>query len=85
MKLVEACAAAAPTNCCCLAALCLQLWLGGRGGNANFLYGMNLVWGGLQVLLLLRLLRAAARAEATAAVGGGVVEGSGSAGKQRQD
>lgn len=43
---------------------CLQLWLAGRGGNANFLFGMNLLWGGMLVVLLLRLLRAAARAEA---------------------
>lgn len=61
----------------------LQFWLGGGGGNANFVYGMNLLWGGLQVLLLLRLLRGAARAEArpsdastgTDAVGGGQQEG----------
>jgi hypothetical protein len=44
----------------------VQLWLGGRGGNANFLFGMNLLWGGLLVMLLLRLLRTAARAEALA-------------------
>lgn len=42
----------------------LQLWLGGGGGNANFLYGMNLLWGGLQTVLLLQLLRAAAWQEA---------------------
>jgi hypothetical protein len=48
---------------CCLVPS-LQLWLSGAGGNANFLYGMNLLWGGQLVLLLLRLLRGAARSEA---------------------
>ncbi|PRW58222.1 3-oxoacyl-ACP reductase [Chlorella sorokiniana] len=28
----------------------MQLWLGSGGGNANFVYGMNLLWGGLQPL-----------------------------------
>lgn len=61
---------------------CLQLWLGSGGGNANFVYGMNLLWGGLQVLLLLRLLRGAARAEAKPAGGS---EGAGAvAGGQQQ-
>lgn len=46
----------------------LQLWLGG-GGNANFLYGMSLLWSGLQAVLLLRVLRAAAREEAPKAEG----------------
>lgn len=41
----------------------VQLWLSGAG-NANFLYGITLLWAGLQVVLLLQLLRAAARAEA---------------------
>ncbi|KAL4437106.1 hypothetical protein ABPG75_004245 [Micractinium tetrahymenae] len=45
------------------------LWLGGGGGNANFLYGMNLLWAGLQAVLLLRLLRVAAAAERPAAPG----------------
>jgi hypothetical protein len=53
----------------CAAALLLndsamQLWLAGAGGNANFLYGMNLLWAGLLVMLLLRILRAAARLDA---------------------
>lgn len=46
-----------------------RLWLGGSGGNANFLYGMNLLWGGLQAVLLLRMLRAAAAAQVPAAPG----------------
>jgi hypothetical protein len=47
----------------CTSPLLLQLWLGSGGGNANFLYGMNLLWAGLQAVLLLQLLRAAARQE----------------------
>ncbi len=60
----------------------MQLWLGSGGGNANFVYGMNLLWGGLQVLLLLRLLRGAARAEAQPS-GGSKGEAT-AAGRQRQ-
>lgn len=44
-----------------------DLWLGSGGGNANFLYGMNLLWAGLQAALFLRMLRAAARQEAAPA------------------
>lgn len=50
-----------------LSASAAGLWLGGSGGNANFLYGMNLLWAGLQAVLLLRLLRAAAAAQGPAA------------------
>lgn len=48
----------------------VQLWLEGGGGNANFLYGMTLLWGGLQTLLLLQLLRSAARQEGGGRTGG---------------
>ena len=54
---------AAPTHPLHTPLLLLQLWLGSGGGNANFLYGMNLLWAGLQAVLLLQLLRAAARQE----------------------
>lgn len=62
----------------------MQLWLGGLGGNANFVYGMNLLWGGLQVILLLRLLRGAARAEARPS-GGGQRAGAGAQQEQEQE
>ncbi|KAL4424807.1 hypothetical protein ABPG77_000847 [Micractinium sp. CCAP 211/92] len=52
-----------------LSASAASLWLGGNGGNANFLYGMNLLWAGLQAVLLLRLLRAAAAAQQPATRG----------------
>jgi hypothetical protein len=53
-----------------LAVAAAELWLGGAGGNANFLYAATLAWGGLQATLLLRLLRCAARQEAGTSGGG---------------
>ena len=64
----------------CLTSQCrllhpVQLWLVSGGGNANFLYGMNLLWGGLLVVLLLLLVRAAARAPGGGGSGSGCDEG----------
>lgn len=65
----------------------LQLWLVSGGGNANFLYGMNLLWGGLQAMLLLQLLRSAARQEARAPAADGRdgTAAAGASGSSKQD
>ena len=43
--------------------LYLQLWLTLGTGNANFFYGMNLVWAAWQALALVQLLKSTAAME----------------------
>ena len=59
--------AAGLATCLGLNTAAYQLWLSLGSGNANFFYGMNLLWAGWQAVALVQLVKAGVRAEGPAA------------------